>query len=245
MSVLRWGYTQTMNAYPNLAPVADLIGEPARAVMLSELLGGGALTATELAVRAEVASSTASEHLAKLVSGGLLSVETQGRHRYYRLASLEIARILEALGAHSDPMAGGDTFEREVLQGLRFGRTCYDHLAGYLGVALRSALIERGALVEDGVEHRVTPDGEVWFAAFGIDLHAVRGARRSFARRCFDWSERRPHLAGALGAALLDRLFEQGWIVREPGERLVVVTDAGRLGFARELGIRLPAPSAS
>lgn len=245
MLVLAAGYTRAMNAYPNFAPFADLIGEPARAVMLSELLGGGALTATELAARAEVAPSTASEHLSKLVTGGLLSVETQGRHRYYRLASLEIARILEALGAYSRPMDGSDTFEREVLQGLRFARTCYDHLAGHLGVALRSALIERGMLVEDGAEHRVTPEGAVWFAAFGIDLDAVRGARRSFARRCFDWSERRPHLAGALGAALLSHLIEQGWIVREPGERMVVVTEAGQLGFARELDIRVPAPAAS
>jgi DNA-binding transcriptional ArsR family regulator len=231
-----------MNAYPNLAPFADLIGEPARAVMLSELLGGGALTSTELAVRAAIAPSTASEHLAKLVTGGLLSVETQGRHRYYRLAGPEIARILEALGAYSQPIESGDTFEREVLQGLRFARTCYDHLAGHLGVSLRSALIERGVLIEDGAEHRVTPAGEEWLTAFGIDLHVVRGARRSFARRCFDWSERRPHLAGALGAALLSRLIEQNWIVRVPGERLIVVTDTGRLAFARDLGLRLPTP---
>lgn len=231
-----------MNAYPNLAPIANLIGEPARAAMLSELLGGGALTATELATRAGVAPSTASEHLTRLVAGGLLHVQTQGRHRYYRLAGPQVARTLEALGAHGRPDDGGDAFEREVLDGLRFGRTCYDHLAGRLGVALRAALIERGVLVEDGAEHRVTPEGEAWFATLAIDLQAVRRARRSFARSCLDWSERRPHLAGALGAALLERLIELGWIVPQPGERAVRLTPAGRLGLERELGLRIPAP---
>ncbi|HUZ01811.1 MAG TPA: helix-turn-helix domain-containing protein [Thermomicrobiaceae bacterium] len=231
-----------MKAQPNLAPIANLIGEPARATMLLELLGGGALTATELAARAEVAPSTASEHLARLVDGGLLRVEAQGRHRYYRLAGPEVARILEALGTLGRPVDGGDPFEHEVLDGLRFGRTCYDHLAGRLGVVVRDALVERGVLVEDGVEHGVTPAGEAWFAAFGIEVPAVRRARRSFARSCLDWSERRPHLAGALGAALLDRLVALGWVARVPGERMVVLTSAGRLGLARELGIRLTEP---
>jgi DNA-binding transcriptional ArsR family regulator len=227
----------TMPVYPNVAPVAQLIGEPARAMMLLELLGGWALTATELAARAEIAPSTASGHLAKLVAGGLVSVETQGRHRYYRLAGPKVARTLEALGAQAAPAAHGDAFAHEVLSGLRFARTCYDHLAGRLGVAVRSGLIERRLLVEDGAEHRVTPDGNRWFAAFGIDLRVVRQTRRSFARRCLDWSERRPHLAGALGAALLRRLVDRGWITHRQGERMVELTPRGRAGFARVFGI--------
>lgn len=225
---------------PNLAPIANLIGEPTRAAMLSELLDGGVLTATELAARAGVAPSTASEHLARLAAGGLLRVEAWGRHRYYGLAGPEVARALEALAALSRPSACADPFEREVLDGLRFGRTCYDHLAGRLGVTVRDALIARGVLVEDGPEHAVTPVGEAWLAGFGIELPAVRRTRRSFARACLDWSERRPHLAGALGAALLDRLVALGWIVREPGERAVRLTQAGRLGLARDLDLDLP-----
>jgi DNA-binding transcriptional ArsR family regulator len=226
-----------MLGYANVAGVAGAIGEPARAAMLVELLGGEALTATELAARAEIAASTASTHLAKLVSNGLLSVETQGRHRYYRLAGPRVARILETLGAHARPPLVQDDAGRDAPTGLRFARTCYDHLAGRLGVAIRSGLLDRRVLVETGAEHRVTSKGALWFAAFGIDLRTVRRARRSFARRCLDWSERRPHLAGALGTALLRRLIELGWIVRQPGERMVELTASGRAGLTRELGI--------
>ncbi len=227
-----------MIRHPHFAPIAALIAEPPRAVMLAELLGGRALTATELAAGAEVAPSTASAHLAKLVAGSLLSVEVQGRHRYYRLAGREVARALETLGVLVGPPLGEDPFERAALHELRFARTCYDHLAGQLGVAMRCALLERGILREDGVEHRVTGRGEAWFAAFGVDLQAARRARRSFARRCLDWTERRPHLAGALGAALLGRLVDRAWVTRRCNERALDLTLAGRSALARELGLR-------
>jgi DNA-binding transcriptional ArsR family regulator len=226
-----------MNAQPNLAPIASLIGSPARALILSELLGGYVLTATELATRARVALSTASEHLAKLVSAGLLSLETQGRHRYYLLGS-EIASLLETLGVHSPPSSLAVTSDHETLHGIRFARTCYDHLAGHLGVGFRSAFIERELLVDVGMEHRVTTKGESWLVAFGVDLQAARRTRRSFARRCLDSSERRPHLAGALGAALLDPMFEADWIVRVPIERLVKLTPIGEHGLG-ELGVQI------
>jgi ribosomal protein L34 len=214
-----------MAAHTDLAAIAALIGNPARAAMLSDLLCGSALTATELAVRADIAPSTASEHLSRLVAGRLSAVEAQGRHRYYRLADPGVARMLEALGACAP--ASPPDHARQVPRDLRLARTCYDHLAGHLGVALRDALLERGRLAEAGADHIVTPDGSRWFATFEIDIDAARASRRSFARRCLDWSERRPHLAGALGAALLDRLLERGWLVRIPGERQLIVTADG------------------
>ena len=230
-----------MAVYPDLAPVAALIGEPARAAMLSELVGGWPLTATELAARAGVAPSTASGHLAKLVAGGLIRVDAQGSYRHYRLAGPEVADILEALAVHAQPTTNGH--RRTIPHELGFARSCYDHLAGQLGVAVRDGLVEHGVLLDDGAEHRVTRSGEAWFAGFGVDLAAARRAKRSFARSCLDWSERRPHLAGALGSALLGRLVDLGWILRRPGERTVELTDAGRLGLAGELGVQLEAPS--
>ena len=227
-----------MDTHLDLATVAALIGNPARAAMLSDLLSGSALTATELAARAEIAPSTASEHLARLVDGRLIAVEAQGRHRYYRLASNDVARLLEALGAYA-PVTPPD-HARHVPADLRFARTCYDHLAGHLGVAIRDALVARGHIAEAGAEHTVTASGDRWFATFGIDLETARASRRSFARRCLDWSERRPHLAGALGAALLRRMLERDWLVQVPGERQVILTPDGQHGLARDLGIVIP-----
>ena len=228
-----------INAQPNIAPTARLIGEPTRAAILTALLDGRALTATELAARAGVTPPTASAHLAKLVAGGLLALEVQGRHRYFRLANGEVASALEALGGLSRPALGEWPPEAALPSGIRFARTCYDHLAGWLGVALRDALLAQGVLREVGAEHVVTPDGARWFAAFGVDLGLVRGRRRPFALRCLDWTERRPHLAGALGAAILVHLIERGWLARQPGERTLTLTPAGGDGFARELHLPL------
>ncbi|HLH21238.1 MAG TPA: winged helix-turn-helix domain-containing protein [Chloroflexota bacterium] len=219
-----------------IATTAGLIGERTRAAMLAELLGGHALTSTELAVRAHITPPTASVHLAKLVEGGLLAVEVQGRHRYYRLAGVEVARVLEELGGLSASPERAVPPCHSLPEGLRFARTCYDHLAGKLAVAIRDALLEREIVQEAGIEHLATERGGAWLTAFGVDVAAARRARRSFARRCLDWTERRPHLAGALGAALLDRLVERGWLVRQPGERTVLLTRAGAAGFSQELG---------
>lgn len=228
-----------MAAHPDLAAVAALIGEPARATMLVDLLDGRALTASELAARADVAPSTASEHLTRLVAGGLLACDAQGRHRYYRLADAGVARALESLGALARPTRPADRFEQELLQGLRLARTCYDHLAGRIGVAVADALTSRHLIEEDGSEYRVTPAGQAWFVALGVDVAAARRRRRAWARRCLDWSERRPHLAGALGAALLARLLELDWVERLDGERALRVTPAGRDGLLRRLDLQL------
>ena len=204
--------------------------------MLADLLDGRALTAGDLAARAGVTASTASSHLSKLVEGRLLEVVSQGRHRYYRLASVEVASALEVLAGITPPASAPGPFERDVLSGLRVARVCYGHLAGRVGVALRDRLLELDVLRVDGTEHQVTPEGESWFARLGVDLAAARRARRSFARSCFDWTERRPHLAGALGDALLDALEGRGWIRRTAGERAVELTETGADALAALLG---------
>jgi DNA-binding transcriptional ArsR family regulator len=221
-----------MRSSPDLASIGALLGDQSRAVMLAELLDGRALTATELAARARVAAPTASGHLAKLVAGNLLAVEVQGRHRYYRIASGEIADVLEALGTLVPQAAGRTPSEGEAVAGVRFARSCYDHLAGRLGVRLRQGLIEQGFLVADGAEHQVTPTGAAVLASFGVDVQRARQGHRAFARACLDWSERRPHIAGSLGAALLHRLLERHWLVRCAGSRELELTPAGRQGLA-------------
>lgn len=221
-----------------LAPVASLIGEPARASMLARLLEGTARTAGELAREAGISPQTASSHLAQLREGGLVRVEAQGRHRYYRLAGPDVARALEALSLLA-PEARAPV---QTPQPLRFARTCYDHLAGWLGVALAEALERRGDLESTDETYALTPRGEATLTRLGVDLAAARQGRRTFARRCLDWSERRPHVAGALGAALLQGLLERGWIARAREGRAVRLTVAGRVALERELGLRLPGP---
>jgi DNA-binding transcriptional ArsR family regulator len=226
-----------MSGFPDLAAVGSLIGEPARSAMLSELADGRALPAGELAARAGVSASTASAHLSRLVAGGLLVGVAQGRHRYYRLAGPEVADALESLAALTPPPAPRDGFNRSVLSGLRFARSCYRHLAGRLGVDVRDRLVELDLIVEDGAEHRVTPAGERWFGQLGVDVEAARRARRAFARACIDWSERRPHLAGSLGDAMLTALVEHEWLRRQPGERTLELTPAGRRWLEATLGL--------
>lgn len=233
-----------MDRLPQIGSVAALIGEPARAAILVNLWDGRALSAGELAARAEVSAATASVHLAKLVAGGLLAVEARGRHRFYRLAGCAVAEAMEALAALApagESPATADRFEREALAELRFARTCYDHLAGWLGVAIAEAMLARRFLVEAGDGFAVTAGGEAWFAGLGVDVAGARRARRAFARGCVDWSERRPHLAGALGAALAARLFDLGWVERVAGERTVRLTRTGRGALGRELGVALGA----
>jgi len=223
--------------HPSLAEVAALIGSPARANVLTALLDGQALTAKELAHAGRVSPQTTSGHLAKLTEARLLVLDKQGRHSYYRLASPLIGRMLEAIMAVA---ADGPPRYRPRWQGdeaLRTARTCYDHLAGRLGVALADALVEHRHVVlsEDGGV--VTAAGEAFFVAFGIGIGGIAHARRAFCRPCLDWSERRPHLAGALGAALAARCFERGWLERVRDTRAVRIPAAGRSGFAGTFGI--------
>ena len=230
-----------MYAEPSIAEVASLIGDSARANILSALKDEGALTATELAHIAGVSPQTTSGHLSKLTGARLIAVERQGRHRYYRLAGHQVAEVLEALALLSvgatPRRRTGPPRDRDV----RFARTCYDHLAGHVGVAVAQALQARGLLEPAGGDFRLTGAGEAFCDGFGIDLPLLAKGRRLFARPCLDWSERRPHLAGALGAALLDRFVEREWIVRRPRSRAVEVSEAGRAGLKETLAVDLPA----
>jgi DNA-binding transcriptional ArsR family regulator len=228
-----------MDADVDLAPVAALIADPSRAAMLAALMGGEARSASDLAAAAGVAASTASEHLTRLEDGGLVRSRRAGRRREVELASADVARALEALGAIAPARRVSSLREWRHGEALRAARSCYDHLAGVAGVALADALVEGGVLRpgEDGFA--VTPAGEQRLAAFGVDVDAALRARRATARACLDWSERRPHLGGALGAALLGELLRRRWLVRARQPRVLAVTTAGREGLADAFGLVL------
>jgi DNA-binding transcriptional ArsR family regulator len=226
-----------------IAEIGALVGDNARANILAALMGGQALTASELTWRAGVTAPTTSGHLAKLTEAGLLAVERQGRHRYYRLASPLVGRMLEGVMAVASVQSPPRYRPRSRIDdALQSARTCYDHLAGRLGVGLADALTAKGYVVlsEDG--GTTTRRGDRFFAKWGIDLAEAAGQRRCFCRPCLDWSERRAHIAGALGAKLADRCFELEWIQRRKDTRALTVTRRGVQGFENLLGIR-PAPS--
>lgn len=228
--------TTTMVSGNTLASVAALIGEPARANLLLALMDGRALTASELAWHAGVTAQTASGHLAKLSEARLIAVEKQGRHRYHRLATPDVARVLEDLMnlASAGPPRHRPTGPRD--EAMRAARTCYDHLAGRLGVALADRLTERGHIVLGESAAAVTAEGQRFLCDFGLDLEAGRKGR-PLCRACLDWSERRAHLAGTVGAALCRRFFDLGWIERVKDSRAVTVTVSGRAGLAETFGV--------
>ncbi|WP_338662348.1 helix-turn-helix transcriptional regulator [Pararoseomonas sp. SCSIO 73927] len=220
-----------------LAETAAALGEPARVAMLGALMDGRALTAGELAAVAGVAPTTASGHLSRLLEAGLLAVERQGRHRYHRLASPEVARVLEGLmalsAARPEPRRPSRTGPRDAA--LREARTCYDHLAGRLAVGMADAMVARGQIQLSPDGGALTDAGAGFLQGLGVAVPEARG--RPFCRPCLDWSERRPHLAGALGAALCRRCLELGWMRRVSGSRALDVTPAGRLGLRQAFGL--------
>jgi DNA-binding transcriptional ArsR family regulator len=223
-----------------IAGIASAIGEPARARMLYALMDGYARTSTELAVIADVGPSTASAHLNRLKSARLVGVVAQGKHRYYQLAGREVGAVLEGLNVLAGREAG---FAPMTPRRLRTARTCYDHLAGAVGVALHDRLLDLGWLapVEGGREddYAVTPEGDFGLAALGIDPAPLRHQRRRFAYACLDWSERRPHLGGALGAAVLKTALGRRWLTQDADSRALSLTDAGRQELTRRFGARL------
>jgi DNA-binding transcriptional ArsR family regulator len=216
---------------PNIAAVAALLGDPARANMMTALMHGQALTATELAQEAGVAPSTASGHLGKLEEAGLVGIEKQGRHRYFRLSGADVAGVLEGLMG-----VAARTGHLRVRTGprdpeLRRARVCYDHLAGDAAVRMYDRLQATGMIAGTGAALRLTRAGEKFFASAGVDLDTAAGGRRALCRACLDWSERRHHLAGALGAALLDHIYDRGWAKQVPNSRVVTFTKAGAARF--------------
>jgi DNA-binding transcriptional ArsR family regulator len=240
----------------DLASVGALIGEPARARVLMALADGRELPASVLASEAAVAASTASAHLSRLIDGGLVTVDQRGRHRYYRLAGPEVGRAIEALAAIAPPAQVRSLKDGTRAQAVRAARTCYDHLAGKLGVGLMGALLRNGVLSGgDGrydreradedrpsayghdVDYRLSDRGADLLVELGVDLEGVFRGRRPAIRYCVDWSEQDHHLSGALGAALAHRLRELDWIRPLPGSRAVQVTPAGRQGLTERFGL--------
>jgi DNA-binding transcriptional ArsR family regulator len=224
----------------DVAVVGAAIGDPSRAAMLTALMDGRALPASVLAYWAGITPQTASAHLARLEQAKLVVVEADGRQRNFRLANEQVAHALEGLMAlaPSRPRAHVPAAEDGVL--FPEARLCYDHLAGALGVRVLAALVGRRLLVPKGKDFELSTRGARWFAALGIEVSGVRHRRRHFARACLDLTERRHHLAGALGAALAANLLKKGWLRRRPEGRAVSVSKAGQTGFKRELGISLP-----
>jgi DNA-binding transcriptional ArsR family regulator len=222
----------------SLAAFASLVADETRAACLLALLDGRAWTAGELARHAGVAASTLSEHLGKLVAGGLLAEERQGRHRYVRLAGAHVAGLVEDLAAQVPDAAvrrpPRTLRESSARAAMARGRTCYDHLAGRLGIALTDALTDKGLLRQD-TGFALTDAGVEWFGAAGIALDV--SGRRPLARACLDWTERRPHLAGAAGAALCRHVLQAGWCVRIGSARAVAVTPSGERELSARLGI--------
>ncbi len=221
-----------MFADADLAAVARLLGEPHRAQIMLSLLAGAELPAGELAQRADASSSLASAHLARLLEAGLLRARRRGRQRYYRIADDEVAQAIESLLAIAPKRPVRSLKDSRQGEAIRQARTCYDHLAGRLGVRLTAALEHLHALEPSDSGWQLTAEGERRLVGLGIDIEQLRAGRRRLIRPCLDWTERRLHLAGALGAALTTRLFELGWIERLPGSRAVTVTPAGRRQLA-------------
>lgn len=240
MACADWGerpHFRGMTASNKLAMVAACAGDPARASMLSMLADGRAFTAGELSAVARITPQTASGHLSRMLDAGLLTVTNQGRHRYYRLASAQVAIMLESMMVVAEPaLRVGRTGPAD--DNMRLARTCYDHLAGRLAVGIADALVEAGhlSLSDDGGE--LTVSGHDFLHQLGVDLKTGR-AGRPFCRPCLDWSERRYHLAGTLGTALKDHCLASGWITRHAGSRAVAITKLGARKFEGVFGLRL------
>ncbi len=229
---------------PNaLAEIGAMIGDPGRASMLDALMDGRSLTARELAGQAGITPQTASGHLARLLDAGLILMEPRGRHRYHRLASPDVARLLETVAQFASRPGNGParaavrTGPRD--EALRTARTCYDHFAGRLGVGIADALVDRGCVELDGDGGTVTDAGQVFLHGFGTAPAPGKRTKRLFCRPCLDWSERRPHLAGAVGIAIACRCFELGWVRKVDGSRAVAITPAGQQGLRQTFGISL------
>lgn len=227
-----------MKAGPDMAMIASLVGDPARSNMLTALMSGRALTATELAQEAGITPQTASSHLAKLEAGHLIVPEKQGRHRYFRLSGPDVASVLEGLMGLAARAGHVRVRTGPADPGLRRARVCYDHLAGDFGVRMLDSMTEKKLLRIQKDSVALTPQGERFVTDFGIDLSALDGSRRPLCKTCLDWSVRRSHLAGSLGAAILSRLYELKWARREKGNRVVVFSPAGVTKFTALFGTK-------
>lgn len=230
-----------MDVSDQFKSLASLVGEPVRATMLWNLLDGKAFTATELAIGADVSPQSASMHLNKLVKADILTVERQGRHRYYRFSKPEVAYVIEAMAnlLPADKMKKEASENVSSMNSIKYCRTCYDHLAGKIGVTITEQLLKKNIVKVSGKGYDVTSKGTKWFNNLGIAIDEVKCEKRVFARQCLDWSERRHHLAGALGAALLNKMLTLGWLRKIKGSRAVIITSKGQEGLYETLNLVL------
>ncbi|MCS1351443.1 helix-turn-helix transcriptional regulator [Mechercharimyces sp. CAU 1602] len=222
-----------MNVYPDIAYIAKLIAEPTRAIILDCLLDGRSLPASQLAYHARVSHPTMSSHLSKLVEGKLLRVEKRGRHRYYSLAGIEIAEVLEKLGTIAPPVEIRSLHQSDKMKKICYARTCYDHLAGELGVKIFDSLLGLKRIERREEEYVLTPAGTKWCLQLGIQWEEGHKSRRIFLKPCLDWSERREHMAGWFGWAIAEHCFSQKWLVKCENTRAVVVTERGKIELQR------------
>ncbi|MFL9867522.1 helix-turn-helix transcriptional regulator [Paraburkholderia fungorum] len=222
----------------NISSVAHLIAEPVRSVMLITLADGSAMSAGALARAAGVTAQTASSHLAKLLDGGLLSVESKGRHRYYRLAGAHVSHILESLASVGPVTPAWRNTPNRPAQALRFARCCYDHLAGQVSIAVTQSMLTRDFIVEAGErQYALTASGCVWLQQLGVDTSGPAFDQADQARQCLDWTERQYHVAGPLGARLMDAFLAWGWLRKSPTARSVTVTALGWEGLKQHFDI--------
>ena len=222
----------------NFVDMAGLIGEPARARILWNLLEGRAYTATELAMVADISGTSASNHLTKLLRADLLKVEKQGRHRYFSFSNPEIAYVVESLAGLS--IHSSKKIERETpLPGIKYCRSCYDHLAGYVGVQVTEALEKKKAVRKVDNSYLVTSSGWKFLASLDIDKSELMNNRRPLTRQCLDWSERRPHIAGQIGATLLNNMLQRNWLKRVKFSRELIVTAKGRSEIQKLFGVEV------
>lgn len=230
-----------MPAEEEFLRIASLICEPARAKILWTLLDGRAYTATELSFAADISPTSASNHLNKLLDARILQVQSQGRHRYFTFSRPEVAYAVESLGSLAESGVERRKEKKEKAEGIRFCRTCYDHLAGTIGVQITEALQQKGIIKPSGPGYLVTTSGWKWLLPLGISEDAFTGSRRPVAKQCLDWSERRPHLAGQLGAALLHSLSARKWFRNLPFSRELALTPRGIKEMSELLGLRVQA----
>ncbi|MEE9361135.1 MAG: helix-turn-helix transcriptional regulator [Cellulophaga sp.] len=219
--------------------VTSLLCEPSRAKILWNLLDGRAYTASELAVVSDLSSSSVSNHLSKLLKGNLVKVDAQGRHRYYSFANAEVAYVVESLANFANEKSPTIANKQLINNGVKYCRTCYDHLAGYAGVTITEAMVEKGCLTKSENSYFVTKKGWDWFLQFGILESDLVKSRRPLTRQCLDWSERRSHLAGHLGAIFLEKMLENNWFKKVKFSRELVVTSKGSQSIYNLLGVVL------
>ena len=219
--------------------IAALIGDPVRATVMWTLMDGKAFTATELALAADTTAQNMSMHLAKLVQADLLDVESQGRHRYYRFARKEIAYAIEAMAHLVSSPGSSRNAKPEEISDIKFCRTCYDHLAGRVGVLVTDSLLHQKIIVSKKNLFELSKRGEKWFSDFNIDVDTLKKQRRFLVRPCLDWSERRHHIAGSIAAALLDKMLHLDWIRRTRNSRAIIITGKGEKEFREYFKITL------